>query len=34
MGLLNNKPELIPAGFPWFYYKPSEAAAAAATQAQ
>lgn len=34
VGLLNNKPELIPAGFPWFYYKPSEAAAAAEAQAQ
>ena len=32
VGLLNNKPELIPAGFPWFYYKPSEQAAAAAQQ--
>lgn len=34
VGLLNNKPELIPAGFPWFYYKPSEAAATAEAQAQ
>lgn len=31
VGLLNNKPELIPAGFPWFYYKPSEQAATAVT---
>lgn len=27
VGLLNNKPQLIPAGFPWFYWRPSEQAA-------
>ena len=32
VGLLNDKPELIPAGFPWFYYKPSGQAEAAAAQ--
>ncbi len=32
VGLLNDKPELIPAGFPWFYYKPSDQAAAAEAQ--
>ena len=28
VGLLNDKPELIPADFPWFYHKPSQQATA------
>lgn len=32
VGLINGKPEVIPAGFPWFYYKPTQQAAAAEPQ--